>query len=72
MTPSPVKATTFSVPDPTILGECPRNISEGMVSRSSVSSSYNVVRKFGAYRSEYIVKPQLIDETRCADSVGPL
>ncbi|GBN46107.1 hypothetical protein AVEN_228596-1, partial [Araneus ventricosus] len=36
ITPS-AKETTFSVPDPTLL-ECPRNISEGMVSRSSISS----------------------------------
>ncbi|GBN91451.1 hypothetical protein AVEN_17609-1 [Araneus ventricosus] len=72
MTPSSVKATTFSVPDPTLLG-VPKNISEGMASRSSISSrtSYNLVWKFGAYRSEYIVKSQLMDGARCVDSVGP-
>ncbi|GBN60873.1 hypothetical protein AVEN_62883-1, partial [Araneus ventricosus] len=32
---------------------------------------YNLLRKFGANRSEYIVKPQLIDDARCVDSVEP-
>ncbi|GBM81997.1 hypothetical protein AVEN_231480-1 [Araneus ventricosus] len=52
--------------------EYPINISEGITSRSSISSRtcYDLVRKFGAYRSEYLVKPQLIDDAGCVDSVG--
>ncbi|GBM04522.1 hypothetical protein AVEN_197922-1 [Araneus ventricosus] len=53
-------------------GDVSRNILLDFSSVTMEHINYNLVRKFGAFRSEYIVKLQLIDDARCVDSVGPL